>query len=179
MALVLFVVTFFLLGIVSIAVIMNHFVPLRDVHVVRPGRYRELTQLEQQNQHTPGMLYCTVQPIEISFLHEGRRQHVTIPINVVFHGTSLKQWFGVDSYADAWIMRDWLYTKPHALDSGLLITSRKCVDEIMYEQLSHDGVCGMVYASLLSMFDCLVTTTLNQAWEDDAACPSVSPSSHP
>ena len=162
---VLLLALFFVLGIVSVAVTMNHFAPTREVRVVRPGRCRKLTRAERDVQSHRGLIYCTEESIKISFLLDGQREQVTIPKNRIFDGDSLRQYFGMDSYGNAWVVHDWLYSIPHTTDSGTVLTHRKHADEIMYELLSNDGVCNMVYASLLRLFDSLISTRLDRAWE--------------
>jgi hypothetical protein len=155
---------FFLLGLVFVAVVMNHFAPGREIHVIQRGRYRKLTTAEQERQHCRGMLYCTEEAIQISLLYNGQREVVTVPVGTVFDGDSLKKCIGLNSSGIAWLIHDWLYTSPHALDSGLTLCDRKQADEIMYELLSYEGVASMVYASILRLFDSTVSTTLDRAW---------------
>jgi len=159
---------FFLLGVTFVAVIMNHYALSREVHVIHPGRYRKLTIPERKLQESPGMLYCTEEPTQVSFLHNGQRELVTIPIDRVFDGDSCKRICGLGNHGSAWVVHDWLYAKPHTVDSGVELWDRKHADELMYELLSHEGVVHMLYASLLRLFDSMVSTTLDRAWNDDS-----------
>jgi hypothetical protein len=159
---------FFILGLISVAVIMNHFAPIREIHVILPGRYRRLNPREQRVQHRRGMLYCIEEPIRVSFMYDGRREVVTVPAGRVFDGDSLKRLMGFGSSGIAWVVHDWLYRVPnHVLDSGIEIRDHRHADEIMYELLGHEGVIHMVYASILRLFDDTISSTLNRAWHQD------------
>jgi hypothetical protein len=156
---------FFLLGLIFVAVVMNHFAHSREIRVIQRGRYRKLSTAEQKRQNCRGMMYRIEESIQISVVYDGRRDVVTIPIGRVFDGDSLKKVCGYRSTGIAWVVHDWLYTSPHAMDSGVILYDRKHADEIMYELLSYEGVVPMVYASILRLFDSTISTTMDRAWD--------------
>jgi hypothetical protein len=138
----------------------------QSVHIVNKGEYVHLTEREILQQKTKGMKYRIKRPIVVTCVYNGKPESVTVPVDRVFDGDSLKRKLRLEDDGIAWAVHDWLYNT-HAFDTKgdgttTVIDKRWPVDELMYNLLVLDGY--NFYSKLLQMADGLAAITLDRAW---------------
>lgn len=70
---------------------------------------RRLSQSESLTQGCLGLMYETMQDIQLSCLYDGCTELVTCPAGVNLNNDSSKKIFRIENSGLAWIFHDWLY----------------------------------------------------------------------
>jgi hypothetical protein len=138
----------------------------KAVKIVSAGEYVQLTNQEIKQQKTKGMKYRISRPIVITCLYNGKPESVTVPVDRVFDGDSLKRMLCLADDGIAWAVHDWLYNT-HAFDTKhdgttTAIDTRWPVDELMYALLLLEDYKW--YGKSLQLADTLAAMTLDRAW---------------
>ena len=112
------------------------------------------------------MKYRIRAPIVVTCLYNGIPETITVPVDRVFDGDSLKRRCHLNDDGIAWAVHDWLY-KTHAFDvktddTQTMIDNRWSADEIMYSLLKLEGY--KFYGNFLQSADVLTAITLDRAW---------------
>jgi len=114
------------------------------------------------------MRYRTLKNIVVECIYNGSLETITVPVDRVFDGDTLKSWLYMASEGIAWVVHDWMYythafdTKPDGTTTK--IENRWSVDELMYILLTIEG--SPRYAYFLQTFDSLVRWVLDHYWGD-------------
>lgn len=144
----------------------DHSLMPRSVKILNEGEYVHLTDQEIRRQKTKGMKYRISRPIVVTCLYKGKPESVTVPVDRVFDGDSLKRMLCLEDDGIAWAVHDWLYNT-HAFDpkqdgTTTAIDTRWPVDELMYALLAIEGY--KLYGKSLQLADTLAAMTLDRAW---------------
>ena len=131
------------------------------------GKYETLTKTEIAKQHSKNMRRVIRKPIVVTCMYNGNMETITVPMNRVFDGDSLKKLFCIKDDGIAWAIHDWLY-HTHAFDkrsdgTTTQINLRWPVDELMYSLLILEGY--KVYGKCLQSLDVCMIGVLDRAWD--------------
>jgi len=141
---------------------MPHSISIQSV-----GKYRPLTETEISHQNGRRMRHIIREPIVVTCVYNGKPETITVPVDRVFDGDSLKNLFCINDDGIAWAIHDWLYNT-HAFDTKsngttTVIDMRWPVDELMYSLLIIEGYT--IYGRCLQSLDMCVVGELDKAWE--------------
>lgn len=131
------------------------------------GKYDTLTKAEIVRQHSKGMRQIIREPIVVTCVYNGNTETITVPVDRVFDGDSLKCLFSIQDDGIAWAIHDWLYNT-HAFDTKsdgttTRIDRRWPADELMYALLILEGYT--VYGRCLQYLDGCIIRRLDRAWD--------------